>query len=94
MNPSWEGQKRQHHITSKSLPQEHRNYFNLKTSPSAFQSSEQLPLAGTMQERLGLKYFSYVEGWNKASGGRDGGRSCSTYRVRDFISSTPLMGGS
>lgn len=54
MNPSWEGQERQHRITSKSLPQEHRNYFNLKVSPSAFQLIEQLPLAA-MQERLGLK---------------------------------------
>lgn len=48
MNPSWEGQKRQHHITSKSLPQEHRNYFNLETSPSGSQFSKQLPLTETM----------------------------------------------
>lgn len=32
-----------------------QEYFNLKTSPSGFQFSKQLPLAETKQERFGLK---------------------------------------
>lgn len=54
INESIMGEVRQGTIPE-SLPQEHRNYFNLKTCPPAFQFSKQLPLAGTMQRSPGLK---------------------------------------
>lgn len=58
-----------------SLPQEHRNYFNLKTCPPAFQFNKQLPLAGTMQRSLGLNdLFMCKDGGKKVEGGPR--RSC------------------
>lgn len=58
-----------------SLPQEHRNYFNLKTCPPAFQFNKQLPLAGTMQRSLGLNdLFICKDGGKKVEGGPR--RSC------------------